>query len=185
MPEMNTKVASDFDYEATIEACARGDRLALRVLYDREARWLLGVAMRITRNHDTAQDVLQDAFLQIWQRASTYQRALGSGRGWLYTVVRHRALDEVRRRPIVVAVGDELESISDAVSSQADPVTHEIDGAFERCLQALEERQRECIVAAFVSGYTHAQIAKRLPAPLGSVKAWIRRGLLALKECLS
>ena len=93
-----------FDYEAAVEACARGERYALRSLYQREARWLLAVAQRIVRDRELARDVVQDAFLQIWQRASSFRRELGSGRGWIYTVVRHRALDVARtagarRRP--------------------------------------------------------------------------------------
>ena len=75
--------ASPFDYESAVEACARGERTALRALYEREAGWLLGVALRIVRNRDSARDVLQDAFVQIWQRAATYQRTLGSARGWI------------------------------------------------------------------------------------------------------
>ena len=89
--------AVPFDYESAVEACARGECTGLRALYEREASWLLGVALRIVRKRDIARDVLQDAFVQIWQRAATYQRTLGSARGWIYTVVRHRALDEVRR----------------------------------------------------------------------------------------
>lgn len=176
-----------FDYEAALEACARGERYALRALYEREARWLLGVALRIVRDRETAHDVLQDAFLQIWQRAASYQRALGSARGWIYTVVRHRALDEVRRVRREVPVGDDLEGLSDALSAQQAPhdTPHGDAVALDRCLDRLDERKRECIVFAFVEGYTHEQIADKLATPIGTVKSWIRRGLLALKECLS
>src|SRR5262245_44132524 len=108
--------AATFDYESMLEACARGERQALRALYEREARWLLGVAQRIVRDHEVAQDVLQDAFVQLWQSAFTYQRALGSGRGWIYTVVRRRALDAVRRRPRELPAGDDLETLADTAS---------------------------------------------------------------------
>ncbi len=179
----------DFDYESALEACARGESYALRALYERESRRLLGVALRIVRDRDTAHDVLQDAFLQVWQRAATYQRALGSARGWLYTVVRHRALDAVRRSGREVTVGDDLEAIADArggFDPGAAAAFASIDGAaLDRCLAALEERRRECIVWAFVEGYTQEQIAQQTAVPLGTVKSWIRRGLIALKECLS
>ena len=183
---MSVNAADAFDYESALEACARGERFALRALYDREARWLLGVAQRIVRDHDMAHDVLQDAFIQIWQRAASYQRALGSARGWIYTVVRHRALDEVRKVRRELPVGDDLEAIADhhalrEASHSLAPDTASLD----RCLQTLEERKRECIVYAFVEGYTHEQIAERLATPVGTVKSWIRRGLIALKECLS
>lgn len=175
-----------FDYESALEACARGERFALRALYEREARWLLGVAQRIVRDRDAAHDVLQDAFLLIWQRAATYQRQLGSGRGWIYTVVRHRALDEVRRAGRETPAGDDIEALADASFAHAEPEPPLADAAsLERCMAALDERKRDCIVFAFVEGYTHEQIAQRIAVPVGTVKSWIRRGLLALKECLS
>lgn len=183
--------ANAFDYETAIESCARGDRVALRALYERESRWLLGVALRIVRDRDAAHDVLHDAFLQIWQRASTYQRVLGSARGWVYTVVRHRALDEVRRAGRETAVGDDLDGYIDdhtGVQARAQDIAEStgIDaGLLTRCLEALEDRRRECVVYAFVEGYTHEQIALRLATPVGTVKSWIRRSLISLKACLS
>jgi RNA polymerase sigma-70 factor (ECF subfamily) len=175
-----------FDYESTLEACAHGDRAALEALHRREARWLLGVAQRIVRDRDLASDVVQDAFLQIWQKAGTYQRALGSARGWIYTVVRHRALDEARRAGRETASGDDIEAIADARAVDPGHENPAIDAqAIDHCLQQLEEKRRECIVCAFIEGYTHEQIAETLALPLGTVKSWIRRGLLALKECLS
>ena len=178
---MSATVSDPFDYESALEACARGERFALRAIYDRESRWLLGVVLRIVRNRETAQDVLQDAFVLIWQRADRFQRALGSGRGWIYTVVRHRALDEARRVVREVAVGDDLEALADRVPT---PDAEPIDG-LERCLAALDAKKRACVIEAFVEGRTHEEIATRLAAPLGSVKTWIRRGLISLRECLS
>lgn len=176
----------DFDYDSAVEACARGERFALKALYERESRWLLGVAMRIVRDRDLAHDVLQDAFLQIWQRAGSYQRALGSGRGWVYTVVRHRALDEARRHR-EVSLGDDLDAAMEhAAAAHADEAESEHDEeALGRCLSQLDEPKRLCVIDAYVEGYTHEQIAQRHNKPIGTVKSWIRRGLLALKECLS
>ncbi len=181
-----TATPSFFDYESTVEACARGDSAALRALYEREARWLLGVAQRILRDRDQAHDVLQDAFLQIWQKAGSYQRALGSARGWVYTVVRHRALVEARRSGRETPAGDDIEALADASSVRDNHVSPVCDAeSLERCLEGLEPSRRQCIVQAFVEGYTHEQIAKSLATPVGTVKSWIRRGLLALKECLT
>lgn len=180
------RTAEQFDYEAAVEACARGERFALRSLYERESRWLLAVAQRIVRDREVAREVLQDAFLQVWQRASTYQRALGSARGWIYTVVRHRALDAARRSGREIAVGDDLDAIADAAASTDTPDFRHGDAeSLQHCLEALDEPRRNCVVLAFVEGYTQEQIAQQLAAPLGTVKSWIRRGLLSLKECLS
>lgn len=176
--------APPFDYEAAVEACARGERFALQMLYEREARWLLGVAERIVREREAAQDVLQEAFLLVWQRAGSYQRALGSARGWIYTVVRHRALDEARRVRHDAPAGDAIEAVADTRQIEADAPAHD-GGRLDDCLAALDPKKRDCIVAAFVDGYTHDQIASRVAAPVGTVKSWIRRGLLALKACLA
>ena len=182
-----TEPAPDpFDYEAALEACARGEQAALRAIYDREARWLLGVVLRIVRNRETAQDVLQEGFVLIWQRASRYQRALGSARGWIYTVVRHRALDEARRVIRETPAGDDLDAIADAASADGPGTSPpEPDGHLERCLATLDEKKRACVIEAFVEGRTHEEIAVRMATPLGTVKTWIRRGLLALKACLA
>jgi RNA polymerase sigma-70 factor (ECF subfamily) len=178
--------APEFDYEAAVLACARGERFALRALYEREARWLLGVALRIVRDRERAEDVLQDAFLQVWQRADTFQPALGSARGWIYTIVRHRALKEVRDPGRVQAIDpQDLTTLSDA-QQMGDGDDRGLDTeSLERCLGQLDELRRHCVLHAFVDGYTHEQIAARMNTPLGTVKSWIRRSLASLKECMA
>jgi RNA polymerase sigma-70 factor (ECF subfamily) len=180
--------AAPFDYEAALLACARGERFALRALYEREARWLLGVALRIVRDRERAEDVLHDAFVQVWEHAATFQPALGSARGWIYTVVRHAALKAVRE-PGRLQVMDvtELTALSDAQQrDHSDGDDRGLDAdSLERCLQRLDAPRRACVVHAFVDGYTHEQIAARLNTPLGTVKSWIKRSLASLKECLA
>lgn len=188
-PERRT---DDFDHDAALEACARGERFALKALYEREGRWLLAVAQRIVRDAELAEDVLQEAFLQIWQRAGTFRREMGSGRGWVYTVVRHRALDEVRRRRPEISLGDDFEAVAEAAvhhdaatGDGAWPHDPHDEEALAHCLAQLDDPKRQCVIDAYVEGYTHEQIAQKLSKPVGTVKSWIRRGLLALKECLS
>ena len=177
-----------FDYEAAVLACARGERFALRALYEREARWLLGVALRIVRDRARAEDVLHDAFVQLWQGAASFQPTLGSARGWSYTIVRHRALKEGRRPGRLQALDpQELTALADErQAAQGSGDLRGFDGeALERCLQRLDDRPRACVLHAFVDGFTHEQIAARLDTPLGTVKSWIRRSLASLKECLA
>lgn len=185
MTDPSANLAGDFDHEAALEACARGERFALRALYDREAAWLMAVTLRIVRDPELAQDVLQDAFLQIWQKAGTFRRELGSGRGWIYTVARHRALDEVRRVRPELNLGEDYQSLAEALPSpDAEELPHD-EAALAHCLSQLDDPKRECVIEAFVEGYTHEQIAARRAKPVGTIKSWIRRGLIALKECLS
>lgn len=185
-PGQPSQANSGFDFEAALAACARGERFALRAIFELEGRWLLGVAQRIVIDRELAEDVLQDAFLQIWQKASTFQPALGSARGWIYTVVRHRALDEARKRGREQPVGEALGALMDEHGHASAPLAGGMDSrALGRCMSQLEPRKQAYLAYAYVEGWSHDQIAERLSVPLGTVKSAIRRALLALKECLS
>ena len=176
-----------FDYEASIEASAKGDRSALRSLFELEAGRLIAVARRIVRRSDLAEDVVQDAFVQIWRHAGRYDRRLGSARGWIYTIVRNRALNVIRdsaREDLV----DEAEI--DALKHQ----NQVIDDAFQRlaansqlrhCLDQLDGNKRQSLLLGYVAGFSHGEIAGKLGVPLGTAKSWVRRAAAALKECLS
>ena len=173
----------DFDYEAALIACARGEAYALESLYVRESRWLLGVCRRILRDTSLAEDALQDAFLNVWQRAHTYDRNLGSARGWIYTVVRHTALNIARTVGREIAQEDPHALLVEP--SHRDDERHGDAIDIDRCLEGLDDSRRESILLAFLDGYSHEQVAKALATPVGTVKSWIRRGLLTLRDCLS
>lgn len=173
--------ALEFDYEAALLACARGEAAALERLYQREVRWLLGVCRRILRDTALAEDALHDGFMHIWQQAHRYDRNLGSGRGWIYTVVRHRALNLARTLGRDSVYDDSHDLADDAESDTRRDTARDLD----RCLEHLDPPRRESILLAFLDGYSHEQVAQALSTPLGTVKSWIRRGLLSLKDCLS
>lgn len=183
-------IASDeFDYEEALSACAQGDRRALRSLYDRESPRLLGVALRIVRERQTAEDVLHDAFVNIWTKAGTFDASRGSGRGWVYSVVRHMALDVVRNGQRDVFVSDETMERMAADAALDSPVTEAYElranlGRLHDCLTELNVGQRASILHAYVEGRSHGEIARTLQSPLGTVKTWITRGLAALRECM-
>jgi RNA polymerase sigma-70 factor (ECF subfamily) len=171
--------------EVLLEAIGRGSQLALKRLYEIESRRLYGIALRMVRRPEIAADVLQDSFVQIWQNARSFTPDRGAAAAWLTGIVRFRAIDAVRKLRREVLSGDP--TLGD-VPIEPD-VLERIDAdaqatALRRCLQSLDETQRRCILLAFVDGFSHADIAKRLAAPLGSVKSWVRRGLIALKGCL-
>ncbi len=174
------------DLAALISAVAAGDRAALRALYDRQSRRLFGVAHAILRDRDTAADALHDAFLRIASRAGQFDAGRGTAEAWLGAVVRHAALDLARAR------GRELPTDDPSLGDQpVQPVALDRIAALAEgrrlrdCLAGLEEGNRQGIVLAFVHGLSHAQVAARLGLPLGTVKGWIRRGLLRLRECLA
>ena len=182
----------DFDYDAALAACAQGQRQALAQIYTRESRYLLGVALRIVRQHQVAEDVLHDAFVAIWQRAGTFDAARGAGRGWIYSVVRNTALNWVRNNARDVPVDEEAAAaLEDEVAMEHHATTRDegetrVDlGRLDGCLDRLEPGRRECIVLAYVDGCSHGEIAERTRKPLGTVKAWIQRGMRALRECMT
>ena len=168
-----------------IELVGRGSEAALRRLYELESGRLYGIALRIVRRRDIAADVLQETFVQIWQNAAAFSAERGAGPAWLTGIVRFRALDAVRK------LGRETLSDDPALGDAAiEPdVIDKLDamaeaGALQRCLKLLDPEQQRCILLAFVDGLSHSEIAGRIRAPLGSVKSWIRRGLLSLRRCL-
>lgn len=169
-----------------IAACAGGDRAALRAIYERESAVLLAVAARIVRRRDVAEEVLQDAFVRIWRSAASFDPSRGSGRSWIFAIVRNRALNHLRDDRHVPVEDEELEGYAAQVSELDDAferLAHE--SALRRCLDRLDPTRRRAVLMAYVTGLTHGEIAGRLGAPLGTVKAWIRRSLISLKECMS
>ena len=171
-----------FDYEACLLACARGDQRALRTLYEQDSSHLLGVALRIVRDKALAEDVVHDAFIKIWRGASSFDPARGSARGWVFSVTRHLALNAVRNHYREVALSDEHEH------EQFTTDTFEFatrTGQIHTCLEQLDPARRTCILHAYVDGYSHSEIAQKQDTPLGTVKAWIKRSLAALRECMA
>jgi RNA polymerase sigma-70 factor (ECF subfamily) len=165
---------------------ASGDRAALAALYRAQSVRLFGIAMAILRDRDAASDALHDGFVALARRAAQFDPSRGAPEAWMGAVVRHAALDIARRRGREMPTEDAL--LGDAPVEPAQLETLAAGAEAERlraCLAALEEKNRQGIVLAFVHGLSHPQIAARLETPLGTVKSWIRRGLLALRECLA
>lgn len=181
-----------FDHAAALAGCARGDHSALADIYRHESRFLLGVAARIVREKAAAEDVLHDAFVRIWSRAATFDASLGSARGWIYSVVRHAALNHVRSGSREVTLDEEATEAVEA--EQAMQAYRDARPAFElradwgrleRCLDALPPERRDCILHAYVDGCSHGEIAQRTGHPLGTVKAWLQRAMTSLRQCMS
>lgn len=178
--------SSLFDYESHLEACAKQDEQAFKALYQQESAQMLGLAMSLLGDRALAEDCLHDTFVQIWRHARRFQRALGSGRAWIYSILRYRALNHLRNHGRYTELDDDfIERIADD-SPQANELFEQKseEKQLSRCLQGIDRNRRHPILLAFYHGLTHEQIASRLTTPLGTIKSRIRAGLRALQECL-
>lgn len=174
---------------AALESCARGDRRGLAAIYQSEAARMVTIAERILRRHDLAEEIVQEAFLQIWNKAWQYDPSRGSARGWIFAIVRSRSLNALRdggREDLTET--DSLERLQD---EGADALYHDLFDQLDTasrlraCLARLDGLRRKTVMMAYVSGYSHGEIAGRLRLPLGTAKAWIRRSLVTLRECMA
>ena len=166
-----------------LTATARGERAAFADLYRLASPMLMAVALRVLGRRDAAEDVLQEAFLAIWDKAGLYRAERGAPLTWMAMVVRHRAIDRVRQER---RRGEETL----ASQGEADDVPFMMEAAdgtardVLACLGRLGSEPRRAIWLALRHGLTHEEVAARMDRPLGTVKSWIRRGVLDLKECL-
>ncbi|TCO80291.1 RNA polymerase sigma-70 factor (ECF subfamily) [Plasticicumulans lactativorans] len=173
------------ELEALLLACAQGDRAAFRRLYEQTSGRLMALCRRMMHTEEQAEDVLQEAYVQIWRDAASFDPARASAATWLAVLVRHRALDALRRRREEALGDEELAAVADETPGPLDLTLAAVDGRrLHLCLDGLGERQRESILLAFLRGLSHPQVSAAMAAPLGSVKSWIRRGLEQLKRCL-
>lgn len=178
------------DHATLIAACAGGDHQALRQLYDHEGARLLGVVQRIVGDRALAEDIIHDTFVRVWTRAHTFDATRGSGKTWLFSVARHLALNHIRGHQREISVDEQTAEALDAerTSAPAEALDHFAwhgRGELDRCLAALDADRRNCLFHAYVDGFSHQEIATRMDRPLGTVKAWIKRSLQSLRECLS
>lgn len=185
-PARTGATMSGFDYDAAVIACAKGNKQSLQALYNLEASRMIAVAMRILKRQAAAEDAVQDTFVQIWNKATSFDPTLGSARGWMYTILRNRALNMLRAEDKIDLTDnfDHLEQISDDDDPERVMMRLSEESALRKCLETLEPKRRNAIVIAYTQGLTHGELAGKMGVPLGTMKAWIRRGLLALRECL-
>lgn len=168
-------------------AVAAQDRSAFAPLYQATSAKLFGVTLRILRNRQQAEEVLQEVYIRIWRRAADYRPEKGTPMTWMITIARNRALDRRRQHKPELPL-DEADGYSETVDPEPGPLAQAISSeqgrALAACLDVLAAEQRGCITLAYREGYTHAELAARFDTPLGTVKSWIHRGLRHLKECL-
>ncbi|MFM9901996.1 MAG: RNA polymerase sigma factor [Polaromonas sp.] len=182
----------DLQLITLLDRVALADEVALRELYDLTSSKLYGVAVRVVTNREWAEDVLQEAFLNIWRIAGDYKATLSPPMAWMALVVRSRGVDFLRRRNSdrADAVQELDDVISDTVAGNSpNPMdttqASEQAKALHVCLSKLDNKQREVVSLAYMRDLSHAELAEQLKLPLGTVKTWIRRGLEQLRGCMS
>jgi RNA polymerase sigma-70 factor (ECF subfamily) len=174
--------ASEAQLAAALARCASGDRAALRVIYELEASRMLGVARRILRRNELAEEAVQDAFMRAWRAARSFDPKRGAARSWLYAILRNCALSILRDEGRFASDQEEPEQ---AVPSSEHAIAQLPESsALRRCLEKLDASRRAVVVLSYVHGLSHAELAGRLGVPLGTVKSWVRRSLLLLQECM-
>ena len=168
--------------------CALRNQRAFALLYELTSAKLFGVALRILRRRDWAEEVLQECYVSVWNHAGDYAIQKSAPLTWMTSIVRNRSLDWLRR-PQHEATGEEYDIAVEAWQDDAPGPLERLAAsseaaALERCLQQLDGKQRQSIMLAFFHGLSHSEVAGHMKQPLGTVKTWVRQGLERLKGCL-
>jgi RNA polymerase sigma-70 factor (ECF subfamily) len=174
------------DLAALLARLAEADQDAFDPLYHATSAKLFGVLVRILRRHEVAEEVLQDVYVSILERAASFDPARGSAMTWMATLARNRALDEVRREGyrVLEHPGERGESVCDEDLRQASAEQRVELGRLIQCLSRLDARKREIVLLAYRDGLTRAELAARYECPEGTIKTWLRRSLATLRNCL-
>jgi RNA polymerase sigma-70 factor (ECF subfamily) len=190
-PRMEPDPAEQLDAEVELlRRVAQGDRRGFEELYDRFSGVLFSTAYRVLNSQEAAEDVLQDVFVQIWEKAPLYDPTRGKPMTWAITLTRNKAIDRLRSAQRRSRLQDELlqesqtaEQFDDRSSFDA-ASTSDTNKLVHGAIQKLSKDQREAIELAFFSSLTQLEIAERLKLPLGTIKARIRRGMMRLRDLL-
>lgn len=169
-----------------IARCALRDRQAFRTLYGRTSAKLFGVTLRILRDRSEAEEALQEVYVKIWQRADRYVPGGYSPISWLVAVARNHALDMLRARK---PQGDDLDLALDVADAGPDPEQAAADrgerSRIDNCLGQLDGEKADAVRGAYLDGYSYEELSARHKVPLNTMRTWLRRSLLKLRECLS
>jgi RNA polymerase sigma-70 factor, ECF subfamily len=168
-----------------ITRCSLRDRRAFRTLYDRTSGKLFGVVLRILRDRAEAEEAIQEVYVKIWQRADRFSAGQYSPISWLVAVARNHALDIVRaRRPASQDIDEALDIADDGPSPEMLTSAREDGARIDICMAQLEPDRAEAVKGAYLDGYSYEELAQRHAVPINTMRTWLRRSLIKLRECL-
>jgi RNA polymerase sigma-70 factor, ECF subfamily len=174
------------DIADLIARCALRDRDAFRTLYDRTSAKLFGVVLRILKDRSEAEEAIQEVYVKIWQRADRYVAGTTSPISWLVAVARNHSLDILRaRRPPAEDIDVALELPDTAPNPERATADGEERNRIAHCLATLEPDRAEAVRGAYLDGFSYEELAQRHAVPLNTMRTWLRRSLIKLRECLS
>ena len=168
---------------ALLGASAQGDKQAFSKLYQATSKQLYAVCLKMLSRKELAEEALQEAYVRIWHNASEYRMGKGTVLTWMVSIVRYRALDIFRYHKI--RKEDELIENESFDLDTSEKISDSEQLLLDKCLQQLDLQQRQAIYLAYFNGCSHQEVVKHLNNPLGTIKSWIRRGLMSLQSCLT
>lgn len=161
------------------------DRAAFSALYSATAPKLMGVLLRILGNKPEAEDALQEVFTRIWLRAAAYNPEKGRAMTWLITIARYHAIDRLRARPLPMGGDDDLDTFADPTPRiETQLIAQGEVRRINDCMAALDARHGAALRGAYISGKSYADLASAFDVPLNTMRTWLRRGLISLKDCM-
>jgi RNA polymerase sigma-70 factor (ECF subfamily) len=169
-----------------LNAVSQGDRAAFEHLYVATRAKLYGVVLRILRRHDLADEVMQEVYLKIWSGAGQFNPGLASPITWMVTIARNRAIDLVRKRR-EVSIEEEPKAMNVAADLPNPLARRELTEEVRRlmaCIERLEPERQSLVLLAYRNGWSREQLAAKLGKPVNTIKTWLRRSLLEIRECL-
>jgi RNA polymerase sigma-70 factor (ECF subfamily) len=168
-----------------IARCGLGDRAAFRRLYDLTASKLHGVTLRILGGRAEAEEALQEAYVKIWHNAGRYQAGRGSPVGWMVSIARNQAIDLLRARRVAPRDVAEMTDLpAPGPGPEAAAMMADDRRRLEACLGGLAPERAAAVRAAYMEGHTYEDLARRHAVPLNTMRTWLRRSLISLRECL-
>ncbi|MFO1106558.1 MAG: sigma-70 family RNA polymerase sigma factor [Amaricoccus sp.] len=176
---------AELELEEMLARCGLGDRAAFRSLYAAAGPKLFGVTLRILGNRSDAEEAVQESFVKIWHHAGRYRPGRGSAIGWLVSIARNQAIDQLRARKAPTRdISDMIDLADQGPTPEASAIGADDRRRIDGCLGRLPADRASAVRAAYLDGHSYEELARRFEVPLNTMRTWLRRALIALRECL-